>query len=448
MTAHSSLAAQYVRMSTEVQRYSLENQKDAIAAYASKHGLEIVATYADAGMSGVTANNREGLKHLLRDVLAPNRAFDTVLVLDVSRWGRFQDPDEAAHYEFICAAAGVQVRYCAEAFESDGSLASTVMKQIKRVMAGEYSRELSVKVRAGVRKQTVAGNVQGGPPPYGARRQVFSADGTAGGFLTLGERRPRLDQVVRWVPGPTAELSNLREIFRLYGSGKHTISETAEHLNASGSTYRGCEPWNYARVKGALTNEIAIGAFVFNRRSGNFGLSAEHEKPPSEWRRVRLFGPIVKPALFEKVRSILANPTSHLRSDENMLECLRKILSEHGRLSVPLIDACPDAPTGRSYFDRFGTLSAAYRLIGYVGPKASNPRNLDGARLSNDDITASLKSLLAQHGYLSGCLIQVTPGLPSRSAVARRFGSLNAAWASAGFHADRSKTTRSARARG
>ena len=35
-------AAQYVRMSTEHQQYSTENQSEVIARYAAQHGMEIV----------------------------------------------------------------------------------------------------------------------------------------------------------------------------------------------------------------------------------------------------------------------------------------------------------------------------------------------------------------------------------------------------------------------
>jgi len=45
--------AQYVRMSTEHQRYSTENQGLAIQEYADSHGMQIVKTYADAGKSGL-----------------------------------------------------------------------------------------------------------------------------------------------------------------------------------------------------------------------------------------------------------------------------------------------------------------------------------------------------------------------------------------------------------
>src|SRR5262249_15650816 len=142
-------AAQYVRMSTDRQRYSIENQAAVIAAYAHAHGLSIVRTYADRGESGLRIKNRAGLILLINDVTTRTADFDHILVYDVSRWGRFQDIDESAHYEFICRQAGIKISYCAEQFENDGSMLSNIVKNLKRVMAAEYSRELSQKIHAG-----------------------------------------------------------------------------------------------------------------------------------------------------------------------------------------------------------------------------------------------------------------------------------------------------------
>ena len=50
-----SRAAQYVRMSTEHQQYSTENQADIIREYAARRGIEIVRTYADEGKSGLAS---------------------------------------------------------------------------------------------------------------------------------------------------------------------------------------------------------------------------------------------------------------------------------------------------------------------------------------------------------------------------------------------------------
>ena len=121
-------AAQYVRMSTEDQQYSIANQQAAIQLYAESHGYVVVSTYADAGRSGVALRRREGLRQLLQDVVSGEAKFKLVLVYDVSRWGRFQDTDEAAHYEFLCKSAGVPVHYCAEQFTNDDALTTSIMK--------------------------------------------------------------------------------------------------------------------------------------------------------------------------------------------------------------------------------------------------------------------------------------------------------------------------------
>jgi DNA invertase Pin-like site-specific DNA recombinase len=143
-------AAQYVRMSRDHQKYSTLNQEDAIAAYAANRGLTIVSTYKDDGKSGLNIERRGALKRLIEDVKARRADFEFILVYDISRWGRFQDTDESAYYEFICKDAGIQVLYCAEQFENDGSLASDLHKTARRGMAGEFSRDLSTKVFVGL----------------------------------------------------------------------------------------------------------------------------------------------------------------------------------------------------------------------------------------------------------------------------------------------------------
>lgn len=72
-------------MSTEHQRYSTENQADAIRKYADQKGLEIVRTYADEGKSDPRFDGRDFIKPFIRDVQTGKR---------------FQDANEGAHYEY------------------------------------------------------------------------------------------------------------------------------------------------------------------------------------------------------------------------------------------------------------------------------------------------------------------------------------------------------------
>ena len=139
-------AAQYVRTATEQQQYSTANQSDKIRDYASKRGLVIVKTYTDEGKSGLSIFGRTGFQKLLSDVDSGRTDFNLILVYDISRWGRFLDPGEGAYYEDICKRAGIQVTYCAEQFENNSTSVSTIVKAIKRSMADEYRRELSVMI--------------------------------------------------------------------------------------------------------------------------------------------------------------------------------------------------------------------------------------------------------------------------------------------------------------
>ena len=179
-------AAQYVRMSTDHQQYSTQNQGDKLADYARQRNIEIVRTYADEGKSGVSITGRAALQKLIADVLAGGVDFEIILVYDVSRWGRFQDADESAYYEYICRRAGIAVAYCAEQFENDGSPVSTIVKGVRRAMAGEYSRELSTKVFVGQCRLIELGFRQGGPAGYGLRRVMIDQSGEFKGELKNG----------------------------------------------------------------------------------------------------------------------------------------------------------------------------------------------------------------------------------------------------------------------
>jgi DNA invertase Pin-like site-specific DNA recombinase len=123
-------AAAYVRTATENQD-STSNQMDAIRKYAERRGIQIVKEYYDVGKSGLSAEGRESLAGMIRDVQSGLTNFSAILLYDVSRWGRFQDADESVSYEFICRRAGVSVHYCAEQFESEAIHVSMIVKFLR-----------------------------------------------------------------------------------------------------------------------------------------------------------------------------------------------------------------------------------------------------------------------------------------------------------------------------
>ena len=214
-------AAVYVRMSTEHQQYSTSNQMDVIRENAKKRGLGIVKEYSDEGKSGLNIQGRDSLSQMIRDVEEGRAQYSSILVYDVSRWGRFQDADESAYYEYICRRAGISVHYCAEQFENDGSPMSTVMKSMKRTMAGEYSRELSTKVFQGACRLIQLGYKQGGTAGFGLRRMLIDQNGARKAMLKMGEQKSIQTDRVVLVRGPEEEIKIVRWIFQTFtGEGK------------------------------------------------------------------------------------------------------------------------------------------------------------------------------------------------------------------------------------
>jgi len=360
----ANCAAVYVRMSTEHQQYSTSNQMDVIREYAKRLGLTIVKEYSDQGKSGLNMEGRESLGQMLSDVREGRAEFAVILVYDVSRWGRFQNPDESAFYEYACQQAGVFVHYCAEQFSNDGSPVSTIIKSIKRTMAGEYSRELSTKVYQGACRLVRLGFRQGGAAGYGLRRVLVDASGVKKAELKMGEQKSIQTDRVVLVAGPATEIEVVQRIYKQFIRDVKSESEIAAGLNAQGILTDYGRAWNRSTVHQVLTNEKYIGNNVYSRTSCK--LKKKHiTNPPTEWVRADgVYAGIVEPGLFLKAQEIILARSRKYTNDE-MLEHLRGVLSKHGRISGILIDEMDGLPSSTAFSHRFGTLINAYRLIGY-----------------------------------------------------------------------------------
>jgi len=363
-------AAQYLRMSTEHQQYSMENQAAAIQDYASTHGFVVVQSYYDSGRSGVVLKRRSGLCQLIQDVVGKEARFNAILVYDVSRWGRFQDTDEAAHYEFLCKSAGVPIHYCAESFPNDGTFPSLIMKMLKRTMAGEYSRELGVKVFAGQWRVYEKGfRGSGGCPGYGLRRMLVSSDGASKQLLSTGERKGIQADRVILVPGPKEEVECIREICRMFLQDKRGFSHIARELNNKELPYRGTKHWDVSAVRNILLNPKYNGWLIYARTSRKLHMQ-QLNIPESQWLRVpHPSSKIIDDTVFTAIRRRLSSFTTR-KSNDQLLDELRSILATHGRLSSTVIRRTPGSTSPASFRYRFGSLMRAYELIGYDVPIA------------------------------------------------------------------------------
>lgn len=391
-------AAIYVRMSTDPQNFSIQHQCEKLNEYAAVHGMQIVAMYADAGKSGLRINGRDGMRNLIDDVLSGAANFSVILVYDVSRWGRFQDVDESAHYEFLCRRAGIDIVYCVEQFENDGSAMSSMLKNLKRTMAAEYSRELSAKVFAAQCRFAAQGFKMGGFAGYGLRRVSYNSDGVKRRVLESGERKSAATDRVRFCWGPKREVAIVREIYRWYVEDRLGDTEIAEKLNAQNVIAEWGRSWTAPMVKSILTNEKYIGRLVFNRGSAKMNMPRVPNPVPSWVCIEAAFPAIVAPASFKQAIAERQR-RNRPKTRAELVSMLHALHREHGKVTGALINAALGMPGQKYFMDYFGSLAEAYLAAGLPAAEPLlRARTLRAVRQLREATMSAMKLAVEQAG--------------------------------------------------
>ena len=393
-------AAIYVRMSTDKQNYSIDHQREHLHSFASARGLTVVREYGDEGKSGLALKGRPGLRALLADVQSDTVPFQSILVYDVSRWGRFQDVDESAHYEYVCRSAGVDIAYCAESFDNDGSPMAALIKSFKRTMAAEYSRELSAKVFKAQCRFIRMGYKQGGSAGYALRRQVVGPDGALKTELASGQRKGSTTDRVIFTLGPQDEIDTLHRIYSMYIDDGLGETQIARQLNSESIPSEFSRPWTPWMVKSLLTNEKYLGDMVFNRGSFKLQRIAVHN-PRDEW--VRSAGAFISPlppAAFGLAQAERAR--RNRRPDKvQLLQQLRDIHAENGKVTTTILYGIRST-LPKLFARHFGTITNAYFLAGI--PTTSSYKYV----ATRQFVAATRKAVVAR------CLVECPMGRASQ----------------------------------
>ncbi|HAM4361110.1 TPA: recombinase family protein [Escherichia coli] len=362
---HRVRVAQYLRMSTDHQQYSLHNQSEYIKDYAEKNNMEIAYTYDDAGKSGVSIVGRHSLQQLLSDVEQKKIDIQAVLFYDVSRFGRFQNSDEAAYYSFLFERNGVDLIYCSEPIPTkDFPLESSVILNIKRSSAAYHSRNLSEKVFIGQVNLIKLGYHQGGMAGYGLRRLLVDENGIAKEILSFRKRKSIQTDRVILIPGPKNEIKIVNRIYDLFIDNNVPEFIIAERLNEQNIPAENGTLWTRAKIHQILTNEKYIGNNIYNKTSSKLK-SRLVKNPKHECVRCdKAYKPIISKKKYNKAQEIIQLRSIHL-TNEDLLEKLKQKLESNGKLSGFIIDEDDTGPSSSVYRTRFGGLLRAYTLIGY-----------------------------------------------------------------------------------
>jgi DNA invertase Pin-like site-specific DNA recombinase len=370
-------AAQYLRVSSAGQAQSLVQQATEIADFAQERGYSVEATYQDSGRSGLTLSGRPAFQKLLRDILSGENSYALVLVQDISRWGRFQDTDEAAHYEYICRAAGVDIIYCRDTVDCDVRSAA-LYKTVKRLMAADFSRDLSEKVRTRQFRLATQGYKMGGRAGFGLRRAVIEPSGHLR-TLTPTERAPLGVRLVL-VPGPEEEVATVQRIFRLYLEDNMELSTISNLLNAEGIRGEKGRLWNARIIAMLVRNPKYGGDYVYGRKARKLNGNRAN-RPENEW--VKVHGVIEPLVSLDLVHAASARRQRQIAlSSDDLWRLAQALLFREGEITLALIDADQDLPTRNTFYRHFGMWN---RVAGRLN--APPPPHLSGPSIKNVRLT-------------------------------------------------------------
>ena len=280
-------AVAYYRFSAEdKQENSIENQREAVEKKASQEDIEIVETFQDEGISGLTFDRPDFQALLEKYVYAddPPR-IDYILFYDASRFGRVQKISHA--WRLIADMEDHNIRLGSVDRgipRSDMSVADTIIMTLDFVMSKEYVRLLSAKVSAGCKKIASQGYSAGGIAPYGYVRVLLDEQRNRVRVLKPGVRKEVSNQRVAFEPAKTGEAEVVKRIFNEFTGLTYFPNEIADRLN------EGCVPtatgktWNASGIIRILTNETYTGTRIYNKTWAKLK-EQKRANPPEEWVR-------------------------------------------------------------------------------------------------------------------------------------------------------------------
>ena len=285
MMGITNKAIAYCRCSTDMQEMSIPDQKKDINAFAVKNGLEVIRYFEDKGKSGRYAEERPSFMRMIEHVKTC-KDFKYVLVYDVSRWGRFINPEEATYWEVLIRKQGKQVLYITEGFKNDGHIGDNIMKLVKNSEATEYAMKLSKTSFRGHKSWAEKGYFVGGSPKYGFDRALYDEHNEFVTVLKDGEHKATKTQHIKLVVNPE-QARIVRMIFDMKTEKKMGYRSIANELNEKGIKSPKGGKWSSSTLYYMLTDTIYTGELVYNKQKvdnlheqdNNWGRC----KPKSKW---------------------------------------------------------------------------------------------------------------------------------------------------------------------
>lgn len=272
---------------------SLQNQRQILVDYAEQNGYEIVGESFDDNVSGMTFE-RKGLGEL--ETAVEDSKVDTILVKDLSRLGRHRT--QTALFIDYLLENGVNVISVTEGIDSANENDDLIIG-FKQIVNDLYAKDISKKVRAGIRQKQKSGLVVN---------------------LAMGYYKDRNTNGIK-IDEQGADI--VREVFDLYlnGYGLTTIAkmmnargikspEYFSHRRAGAQRTEMCKKflWVQTTVRRLTQNEIYTRTLVNHKTVTNKIRKTKSFVPENErYRHENYLPPIIDKQTWEQAQILLAS---------------------------------------------------------------------------------------------------------------------------------------------
>ena len=277
-------ACMYLRLSKDDgihrESNSISNQRELIQSYAKKNEIEIVKEYTDDGYSG-TNYDRPALKKLIEEVGKKNRAFDIIIVKDLSRFGR--DYIGAGKYiqkifpEFKMRFISINDNYDSQNADMNDT---NLILPIRNFINDSYARDISNKVKSSQKIKREKGEYIGSFAPYGYKKSKEN------------KNKLIVDENIRDI------IKNIYDM-KLQGYSSKAIAEELNHLGIDspkiykerqGLNYKGGFKaikggnWSAKTINRVIENELYIGTMQQGKSTTiNYKNKKQIEKEKRDW---------------------------------------------------------------------------------------------------------------------------------------------------------------------
>ena len=265
MTARTKPAVGYIRMSTDKQEDSPEQQKAEINKLAKRERYRIIRWYEDHGISGAKTHKRPKFRRMIRD--AEERGdFKAILCWDQDRFGRF-DSIEAGEWISPLRRVGVELVTVCQGHIDWNDFAGRLIYQITQEGKNQFLVSLSNNVMRGLIKSARAGCTTG-RSAYGYDKVYHDETGklvhrvAGNGHFA----KPRNWTSTLAISENDQERETVQWIFDQFANTDANCHSIACELNQRKIlTRNGCQ-WHGQTIGQLLRNPVYVGRLVFGKQ--------------------------------------------------------------------------------------------------------------------------------------------------------------------------------------